>query len=272
MGIHYTTSKKAPSMARKSSAVKTANNELEIPSSTTRLKAVNNTLRLRLDDLKTFDPLTENQKLFFDAYKRGDYFVALHGVAGTGKTFCALYKAIEEVMDKSNPFDKIIVVRSAVQSREIGHLPGDVNEKMEIYQQPYRQICDTLFGRKDAWDRLEEQGHIEFISTSFIRGMSFDDAIIIVDEMQNMTYEEIDTVMTRVGYRSKIIWCGDYRQTDLNKKRNDVSGILKFFDIAYHMNAFTKIEFTVHDIVRSSLVKDYILAKLQYEDGIETAK
>ena len=259
-------------MARKSSAVKTANNELEIPSSTTRLKAINNTLRLRLDDLKTFDPLTENQKLFFDAYKRGDYFVALHGVAGTGKTFCALYKAIEEVMNKSNPFDKIIVVRSAVQSREIGHLPGDVNEKMEIYQQPYRQICETLFGRKDAWDRLEEQGHIEFISTSFIRGMSFDDAIIIVDEMQNMTYEEIDTVMTRVGYRSKIIWCGDYRQTDLNKKRNDVSGILKFFDIAYHMNAFTKIEFTVHDIVRSSLVKDYILAKLQYEDGIETAK
>ena len=230
--------------------------------------AVNNSLKIRIDDLKTFDPLTDNQKAFFDAYKRGDYFVALHGVAGTGKTFCALYKALEEVLDKSNPFKKIIVVRSAVQSREIGHLPGDVTEKMEIYQQPYRQICETLFGRKDAWDRLEEQGYIEFISTSFIRGMSFDDAIIIVDEMQNMTFEEIDTVMTRVGYRSKIIWCGDYRQTDLNKKKNDVSGILKFFDIAYHMYAFTKIEFTVDDIVRSSLVKDYILAKLRYEDSI----
>ena len=268
MGTHYTTSKRTP-MARKAAVAKNATTESDIqlpPKS----KPVNNTLRLRLDDLKTFDPLTENQKLFFEAYKRGDYFVALHGVAGTGKTFCALYKAIEEVMDKSNPFDKIIVVRSAVQSREIGHLPGDVNEKMEIYQQPYRQICDTLFGRKDAWDRLEEQGHIEFISTSFIRGMSFDDAIIIVDEMQNMTFEEIDTVMTRVGYRSKIIWCGDYRQTDLNKKKNDVSGILKFFDIAYHMNAFTKIEFTVQDIVRSSLVKDYILAKLQHEDGTPT--
>ena len=219
-----------------------------------RLKVVNNSLKLRIDDLKTFDPLTENQKLFFDAYKRGDYFVALHGVAGTGKTFCALYKALEEVMDKSNPFRKIIVVRSAVQSREIGHLPGDVHEKMEIYQQPYRQICETLFERKDAWDRLEEQGFIEFISTSFIRGMSFDDAIIIVDEMQNLTYEEIDTVMTRVGYRSKILWCGDYRQTDLNKKKNDMSGINKFFDIAYHMSAFTKIEFTPDDIVRLSLI------------------
>lgn len=227
-----------------------------------------NRLKLRIDDLHTFKPLTENQKIFFDAYKVGDYFIALHGVAGTGKTFCALYKAIEEVLDKGNPFNKIIVVRSAVQSRDIGHLPGDVNEKMEIYQQPYRQICETLFGRKDAWDRLEEQGYIQFISTSFIRGMSFDDAIIIVDEMQNMNYEEIDTVMTRVGYRSKIIWCGDYRQTDLRKK-GDQTGILKFFDIAQHMNAFTRIEFTADDIVRSSLVKDYILAKLRYEDLLE---
>lgn len=230
---------------------------------------ISNGLRIKQDQLKKFDPLTDNQKKFFDAYKIGDYFIALHGVAGTGKTFCALYKAIEEVLDKSNPFNKIIVVRSAVQSRDMGHLPGDVSEKMEIYEQPYRQICETLFGRKDAWDRLEEQGYVKFISTSFIRGMSFDDAIIIVDEMQNMTYEEIDTVMTRVGYRSKIIWCGDYRQTDLNKKKNDVSGILKFFDIAQHMSSFTRIEFTVDDIVRSSLVKDYILAKIRYEDAVE---
>jgi phosphate starvation-inducible protein PhoH len=250
-------------MARKTNtAVKLVEQDNNEP---TQRKQVSNHLKIRIDDLKTFDPLTDNQKQFFDAYKRGDYFVALHGVAGTGKTFIALYKAIEEVLDKNNPFNKIIVVRSAVQSREIGHLPGDVTEKMEIYQQPYRQICDTLFGRRDAWDRLEEQGFIQFISTSFIRGMSFDDAIIIVDEMQNMNFEEIDTVMTRVGYRSKIIWCGDYRQTDL-RKNNDKSGLLKFFDIAQHMGAFTRIEFTVDDIVRSSLVKDYILAKLKYED------
>ena len=248
-------------MVTRKTSMKLVNNIEEEKTNTT-----NHTLKIKLDHLKTFDPLTDNQKKFFDAYKRGDYFVALHGVAGTGITFCAMYKALEEVLDKTNPFRKIIVVRSAVQSREIGHLPGDVTDKMEIYQQPYRQICETLFGRKDAYQRLEEQGYIEFISTSFIRGMSFDDAIIVVDEMQNMTFEEIDTVMTRVGYRSKIIWCGDYRQTDLNKKKNDVSGILKFFDIAHHMNAFTRIEFTADDIVRSSLVKDYILAKIKYED------
>ena len=243
-----------------------ANTEIQTEPKT---KLSNNTLRIRIDDLKTFEPLTENQKKFFDAYKRQDYFIALHGVAGTGKTFIALYKALEEILDKANPFKKIIVVRSAVQSREIGHLPGDADEKLEIYQQPYRQICETLFGRKDAWQRLAEQNYVEFISTSFIRGMSFDDAIIIVDEMQNMNFEEIDTVMTRVGYRSKIIWCGDYRQTDL-RRSNDKSGILKFFDIAHHMASFTRIEFTADDIVRSSLVKDYILAKLKHEDYIES--
>lgn len=246
-------------MARKTQT--SANNEIEVAKT-----KVNHHLKLRIDDLKTFEPLTENQKKFFDAYKRGDYFVALHGVAGTGKTFIALYKAIEEVLDKSNPFNKIIIVRSAVPSREVGHLPGDLDEKTQIYRQPYQQICSTLFGRPDAYQRLEEQHHIEFISTSFIRGMSFDHAIIIVDEMQNLTYEEIDTVMTRVGHMSKIIWCGDYRQTDLNKRKSDMSGILKFFDIAMHMSAFTRIEFTADDIVRSSLVKDYILAKMRYED------
>lgn len=181
-------------------------------------------------------------------------------------TFVALYKALEEVLDKSNPFNKIIIVRSAVPSREVGHLPGDLNEKTDIYRQPYQQICQTLFGRPDAYQRLEEQHHIEFISTSFIRGMSFDDAIIIVDEMQNCNYAELQTVITRVGHRSKIIFCGDYRQTDLLKNKNDVSGIKKFLDIASRMKCHTRIEFTADDIVRSSLVKEWIIAETNFND------
>jgi predicted ribonuclease YlaK len=232
----------------------------------TTAQPTTNKLKIRLDDIKHIEPLTENQKKFFDAYDQGDYFIALHGVAGTGKTFCALYKAIQEVLDKSNPFTKIIVVRSAVQSREIGHLPGGVDEKMDIYQQPYRQICEALFGKRDAWDRLEEQHHIEFISTSFIRGMSFDDSIIIVDEMQNCNFTELQTVITRAGHRSKIIFCGDYRQNDLIRNKNDVSGVKRFLDIASTMPCHTRIEFTADDIVRSSLVRDWILAEAAYSD------
>ena len=224
-----------------------------------------NSLRLRLDDLITISPKTAKQKEFFDAYKAGDYFMCLHGVAGTGKSYIALYKAIEEVMDKSNPYQKVVIVRSSVQSRDMGYLPGDANEKMEAFIQPYRQITADLFRRKDAWDRLVEQGYIEFISTSFIRGTTFTNAVLLVDEFQNMNFEELDTIITRVGHTSKIVFCGDVRQTDLRKK-DDKTGLPKFLSIADRMKEFSRFEFTVDDIVRSSLVKNYIIAKTRYED------
>lgn len=221
---------------------------------------VSNALKIKLDHLKSFQPLTENQAKFFEAYKRGDYFIGLFGSPGTGKTFIALYKALEEVLDKSNPFKNIVVVRSAVQTRDQGFLPGSIEEKQEIYEQPYKEICQTLFDRPDAWDRLKEQGYARFITTTAIRGISIDDAIIIVDECQSMTFHELNTVMSRTGYRSKILFSGDMKQNDLVKSRNDTSGLQEFIKIAKSMKDFTGVEFTVDDIVRSSLVKSWIMA------------
>jgi len=189
----------------------------------------------------------------------------LHGVAGTGKSFIALYKALEEVMDKANYYKHVVIVRSAVPSREIGHLPGDEKEKTEVYKLPYIEICDSLFGRNDAFQRLEEQQVIKFMVTSFVRGITLDDSIILVDEVQNMTDMEINSIITRVGERSKIIFCGDFRQTDLYKK-TDMSGLKKFMVIADMMPSLKTIEFDVNDIVRSNLVKEYILARLEYEN------
>jgi predicted ribonuclease YlaK len=238
---------------------------IEQPLDVVRTDKKTNSLRIRLDDLTTIQPKTAKQREFFDAYKAGDYFMCLHGVAGTGKSYIALYKALEEVMDKSNPYTKVVVVRSAVQSREMGHLPGSADEKMETYIQPYRQITSDLFNRKDAWDRLVEQGYAEFISTSFIRGTTFTNSILLVDEFQNMNFEELDTIITRVGHTSKIIFCGDVRQLDLRKK-DDKTGLPKFLSIVSRMKEFSRFEFSMEDIVRSSLVKNYIIAKTTHDD------
>lgn len=228
---------------------------------------VSHKLRIRLDDMKTIEPLTENQRGFFEAYNDSKVML-LHGVAGTGKTYIALYHALEEVLEKSNPFNKIIIVRSAVPSREIGHLPGDEKEKTEVYTQPYISICEDLFDRSDAYQRLVEQKAVEFMITSFIRGITLDKAIIVVDECQNMTDMELNSIITRVGEDSKIIFCGDFRQTDLYKK-TDVSGLKKFMVIADMMPSFKTFEFGVDDIVRSELVKEYIIARLKYETQYE---
>jgi phosphate starvation-inducible protein PhoH len=223
----------------------------------------------RIKEIGKIEPLTENQAKFFSAYTRGDYFIMLNGSAGTGKSFIAVYKALEEVLDKATTFNRVVIVRSAVQGREMGFTPGSAEEKMSLYEQPYKQICQTLFNRHDAYELLKEQRKIEFMSTSFLRGCTWDDAIIIVDEMQNLSWVELTTAMTRVGIRSKIILCGDYRQTDLNRKTNDRSGLQKFHEIAKMMPSFTNIEFTTDDIVRSSLVKEFLVAVEQYETILE---
>ncbi len=219
-----------------------------------------NALKIKLDHLKCFDPLTQNQSKFFEMYRGGAYLIGLLGSPGSGKTFLALYKALEEVLDKSNSFKQIVVIRSAVQTRDQGFVPGDLTEKMEIYEQPYKEISATLFGRPDAWDRLKEQGYARFISTTAIRGISIDDAIIIVDECQSMTFHELSSIITRTGHRSKIIFVGDLKQNDLIKSKYDVSGLQMFLTVLYTMSAFQFVTFTPDDIVRSSIVKDFIVA------------
>ena len=219
-----------------------------------------NRLKMRIEDLKTFAPLTENQGLFFNSYKVGEYFMMLSGSAGTGKSFIALYKSLEEVMDKGNSFNQVLIVRSAVQTRDVGFLKGSLEEKTSLYEEPYVQICATLFGKKDAYQRLKEQGYIEFTTTTAMRGLSIDNSVVVVDECQNMTWGELSTVITRIGHQSKIVFVGDTKQNDLTKKSSEVSGMPDFLTVANSMPEFCRIHFTPEDIVRSSLVKSWIIA------------
>lgn len=225
-----------------------------------------NCLKIKIEHLKTLYPLSDNQKLFFDMYNQGETLYALLGSAGTGKTTLSIYKALCEVLDKGNPYSKVIIVRSAVPTREIGHLPGSVEEKMEIYELPYVQICHSLFARQDAYTRLKEQKYIEFIPTSYVRGMTFDNCIVIFEEIQNCTYAEQFSVITRIGMNSKLIMCGDIRQTDLNKKKNDISGLTTFLEICKRIPYYNEINFTTADIVRSGLVRDFIVSAEEYEN------
>jgi phosphate starvation-inducible protein PhoH len=250
-------------MAKTKTNVQTQSNQ------TPQLTLTNNKLKLRLDDMKTIRPLTENQKGFFEAYDDSKVML-LHGVAGTGKTYIALYHALEEVLDIKNQYQKVVIVRSAVPSRDIGHLPGDEKEKTEVYTEPYVEICKDLFDRPDAYNRLTEQKAMQFLISSFVRGITLNNSIIIVDECQNMTDMELNSIMTRIGIKSKIIFCGDFRQTDLYKK-TDMSGLKKFMAIADMMPSFKTFEFGIEDIVRSAIVKEYILARLKYENQYELA-
>lgn len=188
----------------------------------------------------------------------------LHGAAGTGKTFIAVYKALEEMMNNRGTYDKVVIVRSVVPSREIGHLPGDEKEKTDVYLAPYKAICKDLFNTDQAYERLVEQKNIEFLITSFVRGITIDKAIIVVDECQNMNFQELSSIITRVGEGSRILFCGDFKQTDLNKK-HDQSGLKDFVQIINRMPSFRNIEFDVEDIVRSNLVKEFIVANLHFE-------
>ena len=217
--------------------------------------------------LVDISPLTDNQKILLDSYNQQKNVVA-YGVAGTGKTFITLYNALKDVLNETTPYERVYIVRSLVSTREIGFLPGDHEDKADIYQIPYKHMVKYMFQMPSDADfemlygNLRSQETIKFWSTSFIRGTTLDNAIIIVDEFQNLNFHELDSIITRVGENSKICFCGDATQSDLTKT-NDRNGIVDFMNILRKMVSFDIIEFDVNDIVRSGLVKEYIVAKLQ---------
>ena len=222
---------------------------------------------INTDMMRDIEPLTTNQQSLFDAYAQGKHLVA-YGCAGTGKTFITLYNALQDVLSTSTPYEKVYIVRSLVATREIGFLPGDHEDKSSLYQIPYKHMVKYMFELPTEADfqmlygNLKTQGSIDFWSTSFIRGTTFDNAIIIVDEFQNLNYHELDSILTRVGENTKIMFCGDATQTDLIKT-NERNGIIDFMKTLRIMSSIDIIEFGVEDIVRSGLVKEYLLAKLE---------
>lgn len=218
--------------------------------------------------LVDIEPITENQKTLFNSYNEGKHLVA-YGAAGTGKTFVTLYNAIKDVLDETTPYERIYIVRSLLATREIGFLPGDYEDKSDIYQVPYKHMVKYMFQLSSDADfemlygNLKSQDTIKFWSTSFLRGTTLDNAIVIVDEFQNLNFHELDSIITRVGENSRVCFCGDARQTDL-VKTNDRNGIVDFMNILRKMPSFDIIEFDIDDIVRSGLVKEYIVAKLEF--------
>jgi len=213
----------------------------------------------KFDTLKVIEPLTKSQEKVFKAYEKNNH-LCLSGCAGTGKTFLAMYLAFQDIMSGKSKAEKIIIVRSIVPTRDIGFLPGDRAEKESTYLYPYIAICAELFGDPMAWNKLVAKKQVEFLTTSFVRGITLRDSIVIIDEMQNLTFHELDSIITRLGENCRLIMCGDYYQTDLERK-NDKSGILEFMEIIEQMKYFYCIEFGWQDIVRSGLVRDYIMTK-----------
>ena len=218
------------------------------------------------DMLVDIEPLTPAQEKVFSEWE-SDKNLFMYGAAGTGKTFIALYLALREVLKEDTPYDKVYVVRSLVSTREIGFLPGDHEDKSSLYQIPYKNMVKFMFEMPDdnsfemLYGNLKTQETISFWSTSFIRGTTLDRAIVIVDECQNLNFHELDSIITRVGEDTKIIFAGDVQQTDL-VKANEKNGILDFMSILRLMDEFGMTEFGVDDIFRSGLIKSYLVSKI----------
>tara|TARA_S200000501_G_scaffold4736_1_gene4088 strand:+ start:711 stop:1412 length:702 start_codon:yes stop_codon:yes gene_type:complete len=224
-------------------------------------------------NLTKISPVTDSQKEVFETWKDGKNQF-LFGCAGTGKTFISLYLALQQVLNNETPYDKVIVVRSLIPTREIGFLPGDEEDKAALYQVPYSNMMQFMFEQPNEqafsmlYERLKQQGSFYFLSTSFLRGLTFDNSIIIVDECQNLNFHELDTIVTRVGQDSKIFFCGDFGQSDLTKL-NERNGLMDFLQILQEMDEFNCTEFNIGDIVRSGFVRNYLIQKTKLGMGLD---
>tara|TARA_Y100000741_G_C18205381_1_gene539408 strand:- start:468 stop:1169 length:702 start_codon:yes stop_codon:yes gene_type:complete len=224
-------------------------------------------------NLTKISPVTDSQKEVFETWK-ADKNQFLFGCAGTGKTFISLYLALQQVLNNETPYDKVIVVRSLIPTREIGFLPGDEEDKAALYQVPYSNMMQFMFEQPNEqafsmlYERLKQQGSFYFLSTSFLRGLTFDNSIIIVDECQNLNFHELDTIVTRVGQDSKIFFCGDFGQSDLTKL-NERNGLMDFLQILQEMDEFNCTEFNIGDIVRSGFVRNYLIQKTKLGMGLD---
>ena len=233
-------------------------------------------LYITSQNLVTIEPVGPAQQKAFEAYQ-ADKNLFLTGSAGTGKTFILLHLAFKEVLDKGSPYDKVVIVRSLLPSRDIGFLPGTLDEKANLYQDPYRILVRYLFEMPNEqeftqlYDKLVGQGSLEFYSTSFLRGQTFDRSIILVDEASNLLFQELDTIMTRVGQSSKIMFAGDMAQSDLRKNNGDRDGYHNFQAILEEMDEFDVVEFGIGDIIRSGLVRSYLIAKTNMGIKSDTA-
>ena len=230
-------------------------------------------LEIGSSNLISVKPITDNQKIVFETWKKKQNQF-LFGCAGTGKTFVSLYLALQDVMNLQTKYDKVVLVRSLIPTREIGFLPGDEEDKAALYQVPYANMVQFMFQQPNEqafnmlYDKLKQQGSLYFLSTSFLRGLTFDNSIIIVDECQNLNFHELDTIITRVGQDSKIVFCGDFGQSDLSKT-NEKNGLHDFLRILEEMEEFNCVEFDIGDIVRSGFVRNYLIQKTKLGLGIE---
>lgn len=210
--------------------------------------------------IKKIEPITQNQCSTFDAFNN-DKHLMLHGCAGTGKTFIMIYLAMKAVLSRRVDQQKVYIVRSMLPTRDIGFLPGSQEEKMSVYTEPYYSLFDEMFpGIENPYELAKYQDIVQFVPTSYIRGITLRDAFIIVDECQNLNFHELDTIITRVGENSRIAFCGDFMQTDL-RNNSEQRGLIQFMDIIKTMKCFETINFNENDIVRSGLVKEYIISK-----------